>query len=240
MMKTQTPRIEISDDCATCPVRKDGFFCHMTKKTLAEFRRIKFASVYPSGTVLFMEGQVPRGVHMLCKGRIKLTMTSLTGKTVIARVIEAGDLLGLHAVLSGHAHEGTAETIQPCQVDFIRRNDFIDLVHKYADASISAIRQITKDYFEVCNQVRYLGLTASAADKLAAFLLESAVHGRETPEGIHFNLTLSHEEIAQVIGVTRETVTRALKELRDKNLICTKGPSILIVNKPALAAMVGS
>jgi CRP/FNR family cyclic AMP-dependent transcriptional regulator len=239
MMKNQTPYgIEISDDCATCPGRKASFFCQMTKETLAEFRRIKFASVYPSGAVLFTEGQVPRGVHMLCNGRIKLTMTSLTGKTVIARVVEAGDVLGLHAVLSAHAHEGTAETMQPCQVDFIRRDDFINLVHKYADASISAMRQITKDYFEVCNQVRYLGLTSSAADKLAAFLLESAVHGCDTPEGIRFNLTLSHEEIAQVLGVTRETVTRALKELRDKNLICTKGPSVLIVNKPALAAMV--
>jgi CRP/FNR family transcriptional regulator, cyclic AMP receptor protein len=67
-MKTQTPYgIEISDDCSKCQVRKDGFFCQMTKKTLAEFRRIKFASVYPSGAVLFMEGQVPRGVHMLAR-----------------------------------------------------------------------------------------------------------------------------------------------------------------------------
>jgi CRP/FNR family transcriptional regulator, cyclic AMP receptor protein len=234
MMKKQTPYgIEISDDCATCPGREGSFFCQMTKETLAEFRRIKFASLYPTGAVLFMEGQEPRGVHMLCKGRVKLTMTSLTGKAVIARVVEAGDLLGLHAVLLAHPHEGTAETIQPCQVDFMRRDDFINLVQKYAEASISAMRQISRGYFEVCNQVRYLGLTSSAADKLAAFLLESAVHGRETPEGIRFNLTLSHEGIAQV-------VTRALKELRAKNLICMKGPSVLIVNKPALAAMVAT
>lgn len=240
-MKKQPPHgVEISDDCATCPVRKDGFLCQMKQKTLAEFQRMKFVSSYPSGAVLFMQGQVPRGVHVLCRGRVKLTMSSLTGKTMIARVIEAGELLGLHAIITGNAHEGTAETLQPCQTDFIRREDFINLVHKHADASISAMRQISRDYFEVCHQVRYLGRMSSAADKLAGFLLESASHGRETPEGIRFNLSLRHGDIAQVFGVTRETVTRAMKELRDKNLICNKGPSVLIVNKQALEAMVGT
>jgi CRP-like cAMP-binding protein len=85
---------------------------------------------------------------------------------------------------------------------------------------------------------RYLGLTPLATEKMACFLLESAVQRQETPKGIRFNLTLTHEEIAQVVGVTPETVTRALTELRTKMLISTIGPSVLIRNKPALEAMV--
>jgi len=73
---------------------------------------------------------------------------------------------------------------------------------------------------------------------LACFLLESATRGQETPKGIRFNLSLTHEEIAQVVGVTRETVTRALTELRSTMLISTKGSSVLIRNKSALEAMV--
>jgi CRP/FNR family transcriptional regulator, cyclic AMP receptor protein len=238
-MKTHAPYgMEIADDCANCPIRKDGFFCQMTAETLADFQKMKFTSLYPNGAVLFVEGQAPRGVYLLCKGRVKLTMASPAGKTVIARVVEAGELLGLHSAISGHAHQVTAETLQPCQVDFIRREDFVRLVHEHGDASINAMQQFSNYYRGACHQIRYLGLTPSATEKLACFLLESAAHGQETPKGIRFNLSLTHEEIAQVVGVTRETVTRALTELRSKMLISTKGPSVLIRNKPALEAMV--
>jgi CRP/FNR family transcriptional regulator, cyclic AMP receptor protein len=238
-MATHAPYgMEMTDDCATCPMRKDGFFCQMSSATLADFQRMKFTSTYPAGAVLFVESQVPRGVYMLCKGRVKLTMASPGGKTVIVRVVEAGELLGLHSAVSGDPHEVTAETLQPCQVDFIRRDDFMKLLREHGDASINAMQQFTKYYRGACHQIRYLGLTPSATEKMACFLLESAVHGQETPKGIRFNLTLTHEEIAQVVGVTRETVTRALTELRAKMLISTKGPSVLIRNKPALEAMV--
>jgi CRP/FNR family transcriptional regulator len=167
-------------------------------------------------------------------------MTSPAGKTVISRVVEAGELLGLHSAISGDAHEVTAETLQPCQVDFIRRDDFNKLLRDHGDASTNAMQQFTNYYRGACHQIRYLGLTPSATEKMASFLLESAVHGQETPTGIRFNLSLTHEEIAQVVGVTRETVTRALTELRAKMLISTKGPSILIRNKPGLEAMIAA
>jgi CRP/FNR family transcriptional regulator, cyclic AMP receptor protein len=237
-MKTPTPYgMEIADDCATCPIRTDGYFCQMSPDTLAHFQKMKFTSLYPSGSVLFAEGQVPRGVYMLCKGRVKLTMASPSGKTVIVRVVEAGELLGLHSAISGDAHEVTAETLQPCQVDFIRRDDFKKLL-EHGDASVNAMQQFSNYYRGACHQIRYLGLTPSATEKMASFLLESASRGQETPKGIRFNLSLTHEEIAQVVGVTRETVTRALTELRSRMLISTKGPSVLIRNKPALEAMV--
>lgn len=238
-MKTHVPYgLDIADDCATCPIRKEGFFCQMRPETLADFQKMKFTSQYPTGAVLFVEGQVPRGVYMLCNGRVKLTMASPSGKTVIVRVVEAGELLGLHAAISGGTHEVTAETLQPCQVDFIRGDDFKKLVHEHGDASLNTMQQFSNYYRGACHQIRYLGLTPSATEKMACFLLESAVHGQETPKGIRFNLNLTHEEIAQVVGVTRETVTRALTELRARMLISTKGPSVLIRNKSALEAMV--
>ncbi|MGO9126230.1 MAG: Crp/Fnr family transcriptional regulator [Terriglobales bacterium] len=238
-MKTRAPYgMELADDCASCPLRADGFFCQMAPEPLAAFEKIKFTSSYPGGAVLFVEGQVPRGVYMLCKGRVKLTMASAEGKTVIARVVEAGELLGLHSAISGDAHEVTAETLQPCQVDFMRRDDFLKLLREHRDVAVNAMQQFSNYYRGACQQIRYLGLATSAAEKLACFLLESAARGEETQQGVRFNLSLTHEEIAQVVGLTRETVTRGLAELRHRSLISTKGPSILIRNKTALEAMV--
>jgi len=238
-MKTRAPYgMELTDECATCPMRKDGFFCQMESVSLGAFQKIKFTSSYPGGAVLFVEGQAPRGVYMLCKGRVKLTMASAEGKTIIVRVVEAGELLGLHSAISGDTHEVTAETLQPCQVDFVRRDDFLKLLREHPDVAVNAMEQFGNYYRGAVQQIRYLGLTTSAAEKLACFLLESAVRGQRTEQGMRFNLSLTHEEIAQVVGLTRETVTRGLTELRHKNFISTKGPSIVIRDKTALEAMV--
>ena len=90
-MKTHAPYgMELVDDCSACPLRKEGFFCQMDNDSVRAFDKVKFTSSYPAGAVLFVEGQASRGVYMLCTGRVKLTMASPEGKTIIVRVVEAG------------------------------------------------------------------------------------------------------------------------------------------------------
>jgi CRP/FNR family cyclic AMP-dependent transcriptional regulator len=237
-MKTHAPYgMELVDDCSVCPLRKEGFFCQMDNNSVRAFDKVKFTSSYPAGAVLFVEGQASRGVYMLCTGRVKLTMASPEGKTIIVRVVEAGELLGMHSAISGEVHELTAETLQPSQVDFIRRDDFTRLLREQPGVAASAMQQFGNYYRGACQQIRYLGLSTSAGEKLACFLLEAALRGQETQQGVRFNLSLTHEEIAQVVGLTRESVTRGLAEFRHRSWISTKGPTILIRNKPALEAM---
>jgi CRP/FNR family cyclic AMP-dependent transcriptional regulator len=236
-MRTHAPYgMELVDDCTKCPLRKEGFFCQMADDSVAAFGKSKFTTSYPARAVLFVEGQVPRGVYMLCQGQVKLTTASSEGKTIL-RLAEAGELLGLHSAISGDAHELTAETLQPCQVDFVRRDDFLNLLREQRDMVVNVMQQFSEYYRRASQQIRYLNLTTSAT-KLASFLLESAAQGHETPQGVRFNLNLTHEQIGQVIGVRRETITRGLAEFRCRSLISTKGPAILIRNKGALEALI--
>jgi CRP/FNR family cyclic AMP-dependent transcriptional regulator len=237
-MRTHAPYgMELVDDCTKCPLRKEGYFCQMADGSVAAFGKAKFTTSYPVGALLFVEGQVPRSVYMLCQGQVKLTTASTEGKTIM-RVAESGELLGLHSAISGDPHELSAETLQPCQVDFVRRDDFLKLLREQPDIVVNAMLQFSDDYRRAFQQIRYLGLTTSASEKLASFLLESAARGYETPQGVSFNLNLTHEEIAQVVGVRRETVTRGMAEFRYRSLISTKGPTILIRNRKALEAMI--
>jgi CRP/FNR family transcriptional regulator, cyclic AMP receptor protein len=240
-MKPHMPYgLELVDDCTKCPLRKEGFFCQMARDSVAAFQKMKFTSSYPEGALLFVEEQIPRGVYLLCTGRVKLTMASSVGKTVIVRVAEAGELLGLHSAISGKVHELTAETLQPCQVDFVRRGDLLNLLREHPDAAVNAMQQISNSYDGACHQIRSLSLTPSATEKVATFLLDSAALGEKTSRGVRFNLRLTHEEIAQVVGLTRESVTRSMTELRTKTLISTKGPSVVIRNMAALEAVVAA
>lgn len=230
-------RIDLVDDCTKCPLRKKGYFCQMADGPIAAFAKVKFTASFPAGATLFVEGQVARGVYMLCHGQVKLTTGSPEGKTVM-RVAEAGELLGLHSAISGDPHELTAETLQTCQVDFVRRDAFLELLHEQRDIMVNAMQQFSDDYRRTLQQIRYLALIGSATEKLAGFLLDSSARGHKTPQGIRFTLNLTHEEIAQVVGVRRETVTRGLAELRERSLISTMGPTILIPNKRALEAII--
>jgi len=238
-MKTHLPYgMKLLDNYTACSLRKAGFFRQMADDSLIAFEKVSFTSWYPTGAVLFIERQVPRGVYMLCQGRVKLTVASPEGKTIIVRVAKAGELLGLDSVVSGDAYEITTETLQPCQVGFVRREDFLKLLHEHWDIAVSVVQQVSNYYRGACQQIRRLGLSTSANEKLASFLLESAGQVRETRRGLRFSLSLTHEEIAQIVGLTRESITRTFAEFRHLSLITTQGATILIWNKPALEKMV--
>ncbi|HTZ99752.1 MAG TPA: Crp/Fnr family transcriptional regulator [Candidatus Aquilonibacter sp.] len=228
--------MEVVDDCRTCTIRKNGYFCQLPLPALQAFNGSKFTSSYPSGAVLFVEGQVPRGVYMLCKGRVKLTMNSADGRTLIVRICGPGEILGLHAALTGETYELTAEALQPCQVNFVRREDFQRLVREHQEASAAALLQISNGYRQVCQEVRYLGLSRSASEKVAQFLLESSANAQETSQGKRFSLGLTHEEISQIVGISRETVTRTMTDFKNKMLIATKGSVIVIRDERGLRA----
>jgi CRP/FNR family transcriptional regulator, cyclic AMP receptor protein len=232
--------MELVEDCRTCPMRGEGFFCQLPGAALGAFMNVKFTTTYPGQAVLFVEGQAPRGVYMLCKGRVKLTMNSADGKTLIVRICEPGEILGAYASISGEAYEVTAEALEPCQVDFIRREDFLKLLHDQPAVAVGAMRELSTSYRRACQEIRYLGLSRSASEKVAQFLLETSLNGRQTNQGKRFHLGLTHEEISQIVGISRETVTRTMTEFKTKDLIATHGSTVVIRNESGLKAQAAS
>jgi len=232
--------LEITENCVICKLRHSGFFCDLPKQSVEDLDKIKYASAFPPGAVLFVEGQVPRGVYIICSGRVKLTTTSRDGKTLILRIAEAGEVLGLHGMVSEKPHELTAETLQPCQLDFVKRDDFLKFLQSHPDACLHAAQHLSQDCQSAYEMIRSLGLSHSVSEKLARLLLEWASGGEETKEGIRIKVALTHEEIAQLIGTSRETVTRVLGEFREKQFAHLRGSTLLIRNKAALEKLTGA
>lgn len=98
------------------------------------FNAVKSPAEYPAGALLFLEKQDPRGIFVLCAGEVKLSISSSAGRTLILRIAKHGEILGLMATLSGNPYEVTAETLHPCQVAFVRRDDFLQFVAKHPEA----------------------------------------------------------------------------------------------------------
>jgi len=232
--------LPIIENCLICKLRTNGFFCDLPKPTLQEFEKIKYASAYPPGAVLFVEGQAPRGVYVICAGRVKLTTTSRDGKTLILRIANAGELLGLHATVSGKAYELTAETLQACQLDFIKREDFLKFLQNHGDACLNAAQHLSHNVQNAYEMIRSLGLSHSVSERMARLLLEWSDDGEQTKDGLRIKIALTHEEIAQLIGTSRETVTRVLSEFRQKKFAELHGSTLMIRDKEALERLVGA
>lgn len=227
--------LDIIESCLSCKIRAEHIFCDLPTTALQAFESIKYATAYPKGSVLFVEGQTPRGIFVICKGRVKLSFGSTDGKTLILKLTEVGEVLGLSASICGKPYELTAETLDPCQITFVKRDDFLRFLKENNEACLRVAEQLGEMYYTVCRKIRSLELSNSAAERLARLVLEwMAKEGGHTKTDTHIKLSLTHEEIAQMIGTTRETVTRIFAEMKKQRILQLKGSTLVIHNKAAL------
>src|SRR5664279_2515455 len=231
--------MELVEDCLSCKLCSTGFFCHLPKSAMEAFQALKFTLGYPAGATLFMEGQVCRGIYILCKGRVKLSTSSREGQTLILKIAQPGEVLGLDATVSGVPHATTAETGQPCQLNFVKRDDFIKFLTKHGDACMHAAIQLSHDGRQAYQQLRSFTMT-SATERIASLMLDWSHDnsGMATAHGI--KVALTHEEIGQIIGMSRETVTRTLADLRKRRIAEIHGSTLLIRNMSAIQKLAGA
>jgi CRP/FNR family transcriptional regulator, cyclic AMP receptor protein len=231
--------LEVEYSCVECKARAERVFCNMSASTVQTLDSIKFTGVYPKGSLLFVEGEEPRGVFILCTGRVKMTTSSSEGKRLILKVAEPGEVLGLSAAILGKPYEVTAETIEPSQVNFIKRDDFLALLGENVEACMHTATQLSQKYHAAQREIRSLGLSQTAGEKLAKLLLTWCdSQGDPTAKGTRLKVLMTHEEIAQMIGTTRETITRLLSDLKKKKVIDVKGSTVVVCDRHALEKMV--
>lgn len=231
--------LDVSENCVSCKLRKDHWFCSLSSGVLHSFNAASHLSTYPGGAILFVEGQLPRGASVLCSGKVKLSRTSSDGKVLIVKIAEAGEILGLSAVVSGTCYEVTAETEAPCQVNFIEREALLHLIEKYGELGLHSARALSTDFQTTYRDIHHLVFARSTSGKLAKLLLSWTPNREKHTLGdeIRIRNAVTHEGMAQMIGASRETVTRLLCDLKKKELIRREGSTLIIRDRAALEAM---
>jgi len=225
--------IQVSENCETCRLRHHGFFCEVDRCSLGSFDRIKFLSAHPRGAILFVEKEPPRGIFLLCQGEVKLSLSSADGKTLTLRMAKPGDVLGLVAAVTGAPYEATAQTTKPSQVAFVARDDFLRFTKDHPVVQEKVVHQIAASYARACEQLRAVGLFPIAT-RLARVLLEWSNGAPERKSEPCITLQLTHGEIGELIGTTRETVSRTLHDFTERRLITLDGPAVTIRDRKAL------
>jgi CRP/FNR family transcriptional regulator len=189
--------------------------------------------------VLFAEEQPPSSILFLLEGRVKLTMNSSEGKRLTLGFALPGDVLGLAAVVTGSPYEITAVAQFPCRLRALPRNRFLDLLLRNPVAWQNVARLLSLEYKRGCNQLRIFGLASAAPIKLAMLLLHWCAEGPRTESGVRIHCSLTHEEIGEYIGLSRETVTRNLTDFRNLDLVEQHGSVFFIPSLRALETYAG-
>lgn len=209
----------IQDDCSRCLWRKQRLFCSVSGTALRQLQQIALLNIYEAEKVLYTEGRPAEGVYILCNGRAKIYTTSESGKTIIFKIASPGEVLGLDAVLNDGVHRETVELLDTCQVKFISKSQLIGYLVADSQAALKAVAQLNANHRAAREQIRCIGLSMSGTEKVARLLMVWAHQSGGGRVGISFTIPYTHEEIAQMIGSTRETVTRVFTKFKQQKAI---------------------
>lgn len=205
-----------------------------------ELESLSSLSSCPAGAILFVEEQMPEEVFIVLGGRVKQFVISSDDRRLILHIAKPGEILGLTSALTGSPHRATAEAFHPCSLAAIRTSDFLKLMGKSAELFRMVALELGRSYEHACARLRTVGGAPSNTAKVARLLLEWCDDGKLTESGIQLHLALRHAEIAECIGTSRETVTRILRWLQQRQILTVRGSILTIADPLALEKYAGS
>lgn len=211
-----TEALDERRSCVECPARCG--FCNLPANVLSDMEISKREIHSASGEILYRQGEKCGGLFILCQGRVKLWKMSSQGKTAILQICRPGDLLGASELLTNCAYAATAQVQEESLLAFVPRGKFLGMMARHAVVGLRTSEQLSADCLRAFRDLGLLRIPSSALQKLSRLLLRWIGNG-EGGDPQEIPMTYTHAELAQLIGTSRETVTRLLNKLEDDEVI---------------------
>jgi CRP/FNR family transcriptional regulator len=221
------------------PYGKCDFLRCLPVEAINDFESLAWANSCPAGTMLFTEGEIPGEISILLRGEVRLSVNSIGGKRFILRIAQPGEILGLASAFSGHPSEMSAEALYPCDIAQLRCADFLRFLSRHPSGFQFALRELSLYYEQACIRLRTMGVASVVASKLARLLLEWSAEAAQKERNSLITIGLTHAEIAECIGTSRETVSRTLTRFQRQSIVQMRGSVLRIIDLPALEECAG-
>jgi CRP/FNR family transcriptional regulator, cyclic AMP receptor protein len=225
---------EKSNAAVLKPYMKGEFFSALSPAALADFDTLVVPISHPANNVLFSETQPNAGVMVVVEGEVKLSINSSDGRRLSLRIAKPGEVLGFSSTLSGNAYEMTADTLYPAKIAHVSRQAFLHFMARHPEVYEVVTREISRSFNLACEQLRMVGLSTSVPERLARLLLGWSDEAPQQEKGARCRVSLTHEQIGEFIGASRETVTRTLSIFKNRRLVAQHGCTITIPSRVAL------
>jgi len=220
---------------ATAALLKKIFvFNSLTEEELAQIAAIARFRSYKKNTVIFHEGDPGEGLFFVQKGKIKLSKMSADGKEKILHFCQAGDVFAEVLLFDAGEYPATAETLEDSEIGLIRHRDMEELLRNNGEITLKILKVMAKRLREAQYHIRDLAFN-DAYSRLASALLNLAKeYGRRVNDSDHIGISLNQQDLAGVIGTSRETVARIMGEWRREGIISINNKEIVIHDREKL------
>lgn len=228
------------DRCFACSCRPGSIFSDLDAASLMELDQLRQTSNYPIGAPVFLEGEQPDAVYCVGAGRVKLSRNSPDGRAVALGLATSGEVLGVRPLLLGLPHDVTAETLDETRLCFIPKADFLAFLSRNRSVSLRLAQKLSAELGEVYQQVFSVAVKPTA-ERLAELLLALCqTHGQLVPDGISLATNMCQDELAELLGVSRRSLVRALAALKHRGAIECRRRIIIVRDRAVLTKSVSS
>lgn len=217
------------ENCETCGARHKSIFCHLELSELAAFNESKSCMSYKKGQTIFQEGGHPLGLFCVNDGKVKIEHRGIDGKEQILRMAKGGDVLGYRALLSSERYNASAVALDDTDVCFIPRDSFFNVLKDNQGLSLDIIKMLSTELRKAEDTITDLAQKPVRERMAEGLLFLKETYGYEADEAT-LAVTLSREDIANLVGTATETAIRLLSEFKKDNIVDSVGKKIKIVD----------
>ena len=221
-----------SASCESCMLRHHPLFKHLTEDEIREISFNKITESHKRGSLIYREGNRMKGFYCVQSGIIKIFKTGFDGKEQIIRFAKPGDLIGYRSVVSNEPACTSTEVLEDSVLCHIPTSILLHLVKTNGDFAVELMKLTCKELGEANTYLTDIA-QKTVKERLAEVLLNLDREFGISDEGI-LNISLTREELANLVGTATESIIRLLSEFRNERLIELQGRKIKILDRPGL------
>ncbi len=209
-------------------LRRIPLFSSLKDDELEAIYKLSYIRKCTKDSIILLENEGGDTLFIIISGKVKVTTFSESGKEVIFSILNEGDFFGDMSLMDGKPRSATVISIEDSELRLLRRNDFIKLVEEHPGISLKLLEELTTRLRKADERIESLAIL-DVTGRVAGILLQLAdERGEKTDNGVVIKSRPTHQELANMVGTTRETVTRVLKQLENKKYINMSGKDLQI------------
>jgi len=211
-------------------LRQIPLFSSLKDEEIEAIYKLSVTKKCPKDAIILLEDEEGDTLFVILKGKVKVTTFSESGKEVIFSILNEGDFFGDMSLLDGKPRSATVISIEESELRLIRRNDFNKLIETHPGIALRVLEELTSRLRKADERIESLALL-DVTGRVAGILLQLAdERGKKSERSILIKSRPTHQELANMVGTTRETVTRVLKQLENKKYISMDGKDLTIID----------
>ncbi|WMJ73643.1 Crp/Fnr family transcriptional regulator [Cytophagaceae bacterium ABcell3] len=214
--------------CENCQHRKDSVFKGCDIEKVADMDQHKSCFMYKKGQIIFHEDGFPSGLYCIHSGKVKIAKSNSEGKEQILRLAKQGDIIGYRSLVAGTPYSASGVVLEDALVCFFSKEYFENNLLYTSPVSMEISKLMSVELGKAEERMTHMALKPVRERLAEALLLLHRTFSQDNTECTSINIL--REDLANIVGTTKETAIRFLSEFKNDKIISSRGSNIVILD----------